>query len=241
MDLHDQGLKDNSKAMYEAKFLRSIRHANSGGSVFVCGRVSAEMYKKCVYRVDIKLDQLGVVEECQCECAAGMGPEPYCKHVGLVLYALTKAKDGIITKETRTQTLQTFHQAKKYNGSPVKIKNMIFHSSNSPMVNLKEYDPRPEDLHNIPGYKDYFRSIWLNSSVTSPAICQLYSPANVYGINNDHDYLIASPKELFLQNISVTKVTEEERIKVELRSRDYKTNDALDNLSSVQFEPQIKT
>jgi len=71
------------------------------------------MYKKCIYNLDIQLDSLGVVQQCQCECAAGMGPEAHCKHVGLVLHALTKLKEGIITQETCTQVLQIFHQAKK--------------------------------------------------------------------------------------------------------------------------------
>ena len=85
MDLYGQDLKENSKAMYKAKFLRSIRLASQKENVYICGRVSAEMYKKCIYNVDIQLDSLGVVQQCQCECAAGMEPEAHCKHVGLVL------------------------------------------------------------------------------------------------------------------------------------------------------------
>ena len=120
MDLYGQDLKENSKAMYKAKFLRSIRLASQKENVYICGRVSAEMYKKCIYNVDIQLDSLGVVQQCQCECAAGMGPEAHCKHVGLVLHALTNVKEGIIT-----QVLQTFHQAKKYTGSPVKMEHLV--------------------------------------------------------------------------------------------------------------------
>ncbi|KAK2148663.1 hypothetical protein LSH36_487g00008 [Paralvinella palmiformis] len=78
-------LKENSKAMYKAKFLRSIRLASQKEDVYICGLVSAEMYKKSIYDLDIQLDSLGVVQQCQCECAAGMGPEAHCKHVGLVL------------------------------------------------------------------------------------------------------------------------------------------------------------
>ncbi|KAK2143926.1 hypothetical protein LSH36_799g01060 [Paralvinella palmiformis] len=75
MDLYGQDLKDNSKAMYKAKFLRSIRLASQKENVYICGRVYAEMYKKCIYNVDIQLDSLGVVQQCQCECTAGIGPE----------------------------------------------------------------------------------------------------------------------------------------------------------------------
>jgi len=45
MDLYGQDLKGNSKAMYKAKFLRSIRLASQKENVYICGRVSAEMYK----------------------------------------------------------------------------------------------------------------------------------------------------------------------------------------------------
>jgi hypothetical protein len=66
----------------------------------------------------------GVVLECQCECTAGTGPSAHCKHVALVLFALTRVSEGILTKETCTQTLQSFHQAKSYGGSPVKMQNL---------------------------------------------------------------------------------------------------------------------
>ena len=45
MDLYGQDLKGNSKAMYKAKFLRSIRLASQKENVYICGHVSAEMYK----------------------------------------------------------------------------------------------------------------------------------------------------------------------------------------------------
>ena len=75
MDLYGQDLKENSKAMYKAKFLRSIRLASQKENVYICGRVSAEMYKKCIYNVDIQLDSLGVVQQCQYECES----KPVCE------------------------------------------------------------------------------------------------------------------------------------------------------------------
>ena len=72
--------------------------------------------------MDIRLDRHHVVVECQCQCAAGMGPEAHCKHVAVTLYAITQADKG--TMETCTQVLQTFHQAKKYTGSPVKMNEL---------------------------------------------------------------------------------------------------------------------
>ena len=60
--------------------------------------------------------------ECQCECAAGVGPSAHCKHVCAILYAI---HDVTVNKNTKlkltcTQKIQSFHKAKKYFGSPVK-------------------------------------------------------------------------------------------------------------------------
>lgn len=60
--------------MYEEKFLICIRYACDSHISYVRGRVAAEMKKKVVYNVDVSFDNHGVIKECQCECAAGMGP-----------------------------------------------------------------------------------------------------------------------------------------------------------------------
>lgn len=219
MELFGKDVKENSKSMYKGKFLRSIRVVCRAVYIFVQGRVSAEMFKKCIYSVDVKLDKLGVVQQCQCECAAGMGPEAHCKHVGLVRHALTKVKEGIITQETCTQILQTFHQAKKYTGSPVKMENIILRSSRNPLTALKDFDPRPLDCHNMVGYEDLFRSVWLNSSAKNPPIRQMYAPANVYAIANDHDYQNKSYEDVFLDNIHVTAITCVEQEAIEIKTR----------------------
>ncbi|KAK2141619.1 hypothetical protein LSH36_1068g00015 [Paralvinella palmiformis] len=44
-------------------------------------------------------------------------------------------------------------------------------------------------------------SIWLNSTATNPPIRQMYGPANVYAIANDHNY-----QDMFLQSIHVTGI-----------------------------------
>ena len=126
-----------------------------------------------------------------------MGPEAHCKHVGLVLYALTKLKEVIITQETCTQVLQTFHQANQYTGLPVKMENLVLRSSCNPLMTLKNCYPRPIDCCHMSGYDDMFRSVWLNSSAVNPSIRQMYAPANVYGIANDHNYLEKSPEGMF--------------------------------------------
>ena len=94
----------------------------------------------------------------RCECAAGMGSDAHFKHLALVLYAITKIKDGIITMETCTQHLQAFHQAKKYDGSLVKMEDMVLRGKsvfiNSGLTHLRHVYPRPEEMRNTPGYLD---------------------------------------------------------------------------------------
>jgi len=181
------------------------------------------MSKKVIYKVDIKLDNLGVVEECQCECAARIGPEAHCKHIALVLYAVTKAQDGILTMETCTEVLQTFHQTKKYKGSPVKMEDTTLRAksaeSNSNLSSLKTFDPRPPEMRQQPGYNDFFRGVWLNSTAEKPSIRQLYGPANVYGIVEDHHYCKQSPEDIILESLGVTSTTEEQRCQIEKKTR----------------------
>jgi len=122
LSLYGQQLQQKVVEMYDARFIRSVRFAEMGETVYIAGRISAELSKSAVYVVDINLDKYGGIVEAQCECAAGCGPEAHCKHVALILYALTNTCHGIKTKETCTQVLQTFHHVKHYNGSPVKMK-----------------------------------------------------------------------------------------------------------------------
>jgi len=72
------------------------------------------MKKHVTYSTDIELDKHGVIKQCQCECAAGMGPETHCKHVATVLICLVNfCKSGTAKiEETCTSKLQTFHKAK---------------------------------------------------------------------------------------------------------------------------------
>lgn len=53
------------------------------------------MRKSIQYRVDVYVNEDGVVDEAQCECGAGQGPLAHCKHIGTVLYAAHSFhKDG---------------------------------------------------------------------------------------------------------------------------------------------------
>ena len=145
--IFDQKLGKKPQDMYDGNFLKSVRHSQDGGYIFVQGRVSAEMIKRRTYKVDVKLDCHGVAEDSQCECA--VGPDAHCKHVMLVLFALTRARDGIKTAENCTQQLQTFHQAKKYSGSPVKIRDLKSRRDGS-LSHILNFDPIPVKSSRIP-------------------------------------------------------------------------------------------
>ena len=67
--------------------------------------VWAEMRKSVSYRVDISLNEDGIIQETQCECGAGQGPSADCKHVVTVLFGLTcfTATADVLTELTCTQ------------------------------------------------------------------------------------------------------------------------------------------
>ena len=160
------------------------------------------MKKHVIYRVDAKLDSHGVPQETQCECAVGMGPTAHCKHVALILFALTKVREGIVTRETCTQVLQTFHQTKKYNGSPVKMQDLkVQLQKDGCLSSLGDFDPRPPTRLNMPEYPSHFRSVWVNSRCESLPIRQLFGPANLHAINHRHDYLEKTQEDIFLTKL----------------------------------------
>ncbi len=220
LDLYDQTLDGSSAVgMYESKFLLSIRFSTMPNTTCIRGRVTSEYYKTAVkYQTDIILDEHGVVIETQCECGAGRGPEAHCKHVALTLYALTHKDTGIITKETCTQKLQTFHQAKPYSGSPVKAQNLMLRNGGK-FQNLKNFDPRPATFVKDPMYPYTFRNVVLNAPVENLPIRQLYSPANIRAIDHDHDYLKQAQKDYFLNDLGVKELNGQQRAALEKETR----------------------
>ena len=209
--LYQQHLNLKVIEMYNAKFIRSISYATEDTKIFITSRISAEMTKHLVYIVDLCLDSNGVIEEAQCECAAGSGPNAHCKHVALTFYALTKWQDVITTMDTCTQKLQTFHQAKSYSGSPIKMYDIQLRSE-GPICDLSSFDPRPVEYRNSPEYPAQFRNGCLNVTDNSRLpIFQLFECANMYALNVDHDYLPLSLAEQFLQNFYITKTDEQQR------------------------------
>jgi len=67
----------------------------------------------------LQIDKECTVQNCQCECEAGVGLRAHCKHVSAVLFGLTKFKEtgDFVTHQACTQQLQTFHHAPKHTGS----------------------------------------------------------------------------------------------------------------------------
>ncbi|KAK2139059.1 hypothetical protein LSH36_2084g00002 [Paralvinella palmiformis] len=81
MQLFDADMSSKTEDMYRSRFLCLIRNTKYGADTFVCGRACVEMRKSTVYKVDIKLDVCGVLQESQYGCGAGKGPEANCKHL----------------------------------------------------------------------------------------------------------------------------------------------------------------
>ncbi|ELU01010.1 hypothetical protein CAPTEDRAFT_195563 [Capitella teleta] len=112
LEIYEQSITKKIKKLYSKKWIVTVRFSMAGNITFISGRVGAELKRKLNYAVDVSFDGHGIVQQAQCECGAGMGPHAHCKHVMIILYGLTFAKQGILTHETCTQRLQTFHQSR---------------------------------------------------------------------------------------------------------------------------------
>lgn len=68
------------------------------------------------------------LQESACECFAGHSTSAHCKHVIATLYGIHDHSEHkpVTIYEACTETLQTWHQAKKRHfGSPLKARNMV--------------------------------------------------------------------------------------------------------------------
>ena len=82
-----------------------------------------------------------------------MGPSAHCKHACALLFALYRFStfQEIITEETCTQRLQTFHlPAAPYKGSPIKTRDLQLSQKNENVC----FDPRPDEFKNV-GYSNF--------------------------------------------------------------------------------------
>ncbi|CAC5384454.1 unnamed protein product [Mytilus coruscus] len=211
----DKSLDCDASNLYKEKFLKYIRVATENNIFYVKSECRAQMKKSVTYNVDVSIDCDGSIFESQCECAAGMGPNAHCKHVCCVLIALYyfSSNGEIVTEETCTQRLQTFHKSKRFKGSPIKACDLSVSAVRASNVN---FDPRPRASQNTSNYQDYFRNICLNHKYgsTLPTV-QLYPPANIYGVVTDHDYFEFHPEDKWLLENCISTITDEEISKIE--------------------------
>ena len=188
--------------------MRYVRWAERSDQFYFRGNCWAQMKRSVSYNVDILADLCGNIRQAQCECAAGLGPSAHCKHILCVLFCLVQFfTSGILnTEQTCTQKLQTFHKAKRYCGSPLKMGDLSF-GKPSQRNNL-QYDPRNPNYVNTPGYGDYVRNLTINFSCQAPnmAIMQMVEPANPFGLANDHDYCVGSWPDYILKNLGVIEL-----------------------------------
>ena len=225
----DKELDDNAVDLYKAKRLLYVRIAFNIDHTYIKAACKSQFTKSNTYYEDISFSNDGHVQEAQCDCGAGMGPYAHCKHVQAVLFGLTDfVNTGCVKlQETCTQKLQTFHQAKKFTGSPLKA-NMMNLPSADELTN-GDFDPRPSKYRKTENYdyESYFRSTCLNfRGVHKMPIFQLFEPANAKAAAHDHDYLELTPEDNFLQAIGLLNLTDEKRDNIERYTRGQSKNRA---------------
>lgn len=214
-------LEDTAKNLYDERYFKTARLATDYNKYYVHALCKAQMKKHVTYNVDVLIDSNTVITECQCECAAGMGPTAHCKHICALLYGLyffSQTKEFLL-EETCTKQVQSFNKCKKFKGSPlksssIKLRKKQHHSCIFQPTNV---DPRPISMRKLPSYPAYFKNACLNFSHEAPnmPILQIIPPANIYAVSNDHDYLLRSPAETCLHNL----LESEQPYQIELKTR----------------------
>jgi hypothetical protein len=225
-----KSLDDKAVNLYKDRHLLSLRVAEENTNCYFRARFCAEMKKSVIYVVDIVLDISGVIVECQCECAVGMGPTAHCKHVCALFYGLSQISMGncVVLHETCTQKLQTFNKCKRFKGSPQKSTalNLRPNSLISSIFSQSSYDPRASDFKNLKSYPAFFRNTCINFAHKSPTmpILQTVPPCNLYAFYNDHDYFCTSPESMCLQYLKVDAITPIEAEQLEIQTRGQVSN-----------------
>ena len=173
---------------------------------YISSVVWAEMRKQNSYKV----------------CGAGQGPSAHCKHVTTVLYALRRlTADGtILTEQTCTQVLRTFHQAKPYTGNPLTTMDL------QQLRGQKfTFDPRPADKINLPGYQSHLRNTVLGFQHEGRMpVTQLFQPANSYAHMTDHYYTGTSGEQSFIREEKIMEMTETQRDELERQTKGQHVN-----------------
>lgn len=119
-----------------------------------------------------------------CECPVGQSKEAHYKHVIIVLVAIRDFVDTktVITEQTCTQQLQTFHQpGNNYAGSPIKAEK--FRKNDFPPVCDK-----PTAEFKI-WYGNYFRNLIISGGMNrNMSLKRIVEPANMYAVKWDHSF-----------------------------------------------------
>ena len=221
LEQYDKHVEKVSKEMYKEKFLVYIRSAKDNNIFYLRSACRAEMSKSVTYKIDISFDCDGHIYQSQCECAAGMGPSAHCKHVCTVLHAATVfgRSRNVIVEQTCTEKLQTFHHVKKYKGSPLKSQQLDIDGAN--IICETNFDPRPQEMRNAPGYTDYFRNLCLSSpGISKLPIFQTFLPGNAIAVAHDHDYFVYTPEQMFLSDIGLNNIDKAYISKIEKNTQE---------------------
>ena len=203
-----KSLTKDAKDLYHERFLRYVRMASKDDKIYIQAECRAQMKKTVVYKLDLSLNIQGQVYQAQCECGAGMGPDAHCKHVCALLYGLCKfgMTGEIKTELACTERLQTFHQCKKFKGSPKKCEDLQL-SVNDSRSGSPLYDPRPRQATDFDYH--YFQNVCNGSPFRTLPTVQRHQPANMHGVAHDHDYLLLTPEEHYLKGQNMTEISRE--------------------------------
>lgn len=224
-------MEDKVKHLYRERFLIYVRSAVRDNKCYILASCAAEMKKHVSYCIDIVIDNEGVIVECQCECAVGTGPNAHCKHIQCLFFGLVSFNQShnLLTKQTCTQKLQTFHKCQAYKGSPIKASDLSLRTEGGSreLKRLLDFDPRPEKFRKMDSYQSYFNNLTINYQANygckddkNPMpILQTIAPANIYAVCQDHHYFTDTPEELFLQSECLSKISDQEIIQLEVNTR----------------------
>lgn len=138
----------------------------------------------------------------------------------------------IKVKLSCTQKLQSFHKTKQFLGSPVKAGNLhnIINAKTSGTIPQKIiFDPRPQTKLTSNSYNAFVRNVTISYKSYHPGsipIAQLYPPADVYALEDDHDYQMKFLSEQFLDTIGVTAITAEQALDIQMKTCGQTSNPA---------------
>ena len=120
---------------------------------------------------------------------------------------------NILTAQTCSQRLQTFHQCRHYKGSPQKASQLSLRKTDSSkgIKMMSSFDPHPVNGTNMAGYASMFSNTCINFQASSTSsvnslptpILQTFPQANIFAVVHDHHYLQHYPEDIFLESMGV--------------------------------------